>query len=111
MAWQVVGVLLGRRGLRGSIAGHERQEHAARPALLWAAGARRPEVEETLRPLDGHRTITESFILTKLTKPLVFFSKDKALGMRQLSRPTAPIWQRTYSPFAICKNVQPIFKF
>ena len=43
-----------------------------RPALLWAAGARRPEVEEARRPLDGHRPLQlESFILTKLTKPLV----------------------------------------
>ena len=33
---------------------------------------------------------------------------DKALGARQLSRPTTRIWQRTYSPFAICKNVQPL---
>ena len=41
--------------------------------LLWAAGPRRPEVEEALRPLDGHRTALEleSFILTKLTKPSV----------------------------------------
>src|SRR4051812_1381861 len=52
-------------------AGHGRQEQAARSALVWEAGARRPEVEEALRPLDGHRTITgaRSFILTKLTKP------------------------------------------
>ena len=43
----------------------------ARPALLWAAGARRPEIEEALRPLDGHRTVTGAriiHILTKLTK-------------------------------------------
>ena len=41
--------------------------------LVWAAGARRPEVEEALRPLDGHHTVTklESFILTKLTKHFV----------------------------------------
>ena len=45
-----------------------------RPVLLWAAGARRPEVEEALRPLDGHRTVTGArimHILTKLTKPSV----------------------------------------
>ena len=41
-------------GAGGSTAGHERQEQAARPALLWAAGARRPEVEEALWPLGGH---------------------------------------------------------
>ena len=40
-----------------------RQEQAARPALLWAVGARRPEVEEALRPLDGHRTITAARII------------------------------------------------
>src|SRR5215216_3991530 len=57
----------------GSIAGDRRQEQAARPALVWAAGARRPEVEEALHPLDGHHTVTgaRSFILTKLTKPSV----------------------------------------
>ena len=53
----------GRWGLCGSTAGHGRQEHAARPALLWAAGARRPEVEEALRPLDGHRTVTAARIV------------------------------------------------
>ena len=37
--------------------------------LVWAVGARRPEVEEALRPLDGHRTVTG--VLTKLTKPSV----------------------------------------
>ena len=53
-------------GAGGSTAGHERQEQAARPALLWAAGATRPEVEEALWPLDGHHTVTG--VLTKLTK-------------------------------------------
>ena len=52
----------GRCGLHGSTAGHGRQEHAARPALLWVVGPRRPEVEEALRPLDGHRTVTEARI-------------------------------------------------
>ena len=37
--------------------------------LVWVAGARRPEVEEALWPLDGHRTVTG--VLTKLTKPSV----------------------------------------
>ena len=46
----------------------------ARPTLVWAAGARRLEVEEALRPLDGHRTVTGArivHILTKLTKPSI----------------------------------------
>ena len=30
-------------------------KHAARLALVWPVGARRPEVEEALWPLDGHR--------------------------------------------------------
>ena len=47
----------------GSTAGHGRQEQAARPTLVWAAGARRPEVEESLRPLDGHRTVTAGKIV------------------------------------------------
>ena len=45
------------------ITGHGRQEHAARPALVWAARARRPEVEEALRPLDEHRTVTGARIV------------------------------------------------
>ena len=53
----------GRRGIHGSIAGHGRQEQAARPALLWSAGARRPEVEEALRPLDGRCTVTGARIV------------------------------------------------
>ena len=59
--------------LHGITVGHGRQEHAARPALLWAAGARRPEVEEALWPLDDivRSLELESFILTKLTKPSV----------------------------------------
>ena len=47
----------------GSIAGHGRHEHEARPALVWAVGVRRPEVEEALRPLDGHRTVTGARIV------------------------------------------------
>ena len=39
------------------------EEHEARPVLVWAAGARRPEVEEALRPLDGHSTITGARIV------------------------------------------------
>ena len=46
-----------------AVAGHRRQEQAARLALLWAAGARRPEVEEALRPLDGHRMVTAARIV------------------------------------------------
>ena len=64
-----------------------RQEQAARLALLWAAGPRRPEVEEALRPLDGHRTVTAARI--------VYIDEvDKALGTRPLSRPTGqlPKW-------------------
>ena len=30
---------------------------------FWATGARRPEVEEALRPLDGHRTVTGARIV------------------------------------------------
>ena len=53
----------GRGVLRGSTAGHGRQEHEARPTLVWAAGARRPEVEEALRPLDEYRTVTGARIV------------------------------------------------
>ena len=51
-----------------------------REALLWAAGARRPEVEEALRPLDGHRTVTGARIVH-------IDYVDKALRLRQVSRP------------------------
>ena len=47
----------------GSTAGHGRQEQAARSALVWAAGARRPEVEEARRPFDGHHTVTAARII------------------------------------------------
>ena len=47
----------------GSTAGHGRQEQAAWSALVWAVGARRPEVEEARRPLDGHRTVTAAGIV------------------------------------------------
>ena len=47
----------------GSTAGHGRQEQVARPTLVWVAGARRPEVEEALRPLDGHRMVTAARIV------------------------------------------------
>ena len=57
----------------GSTAGHGRQEQAARPALVWSAGAR----NQRLKKHDGcwmdivRSLQLESFILTKLTKPLV----------------------------------------
>ena len=47
----------------GSTAGHGMQEPVAWPALVWAAGARRLEVEEALWPLDEHRTVTGARIL------------------------------------------------
>ena len=55
--------MVGRSGLRGSKAGHGRKEQAARLTLVWAAGARRPEVEEALLPLDEHRTVTGARIV------------------------------------------------
>ena len=35
-----------------------RREQAVLPALVLAAGARRAEIEEARRPLDGHPTVT-----------------------------------------------------
>ena len=49
--------------------------------LLWAAGARRSDVEEARCPLDGHRTVTDARLL-------YIDEVDKALGTLQLSRPT-----------------------
>ena len=42
----------------GSTTGHRRREQAVPPALVWAAGAGRSEIEEVWRPLDGHPTVT-----------------------------------------------------
>ena len=53
----------GRWGLHGRTAGHGRQEHAARPALLWAVGARRPEIEEAEGPFDLNPTVTAARIV------------------------------------------------
>ena len=79
MAWPAVGVVGAVRPPRH----HSRQEQAARPVLLWAAGARRPEVEEALRPLDGHCTVTGARTVHILTKV------DEGLRPSQLSRPTS----------------------
>ena len=71
-------------------------------------GARRPEVEEALRPLDGHRTVTgaiESFILTKLTKPSVPIN---FVGPQVI----LPLWRvpasRGYSFFVRNKEALPV---
>ena len=42
----------------GSTTSHGRREQAVPPALVWAAGAGRSEIEEARRPLDGHPTVT-----------------------------------------------------
>ena len=64
---------MGRYGLCGSTAGHGRREQAVPPVLVWAAGARRPEVKKHYgRWMDIVRSLElESFILTKMTKPSV----------------------------------------
>ena len=42
----------------GSTASHGRREQAVPPALVWAAGAGRSEIEEARWSLDGHPTVT-----------------------------------------------------
>ena len=42
----------------GSTASHGRREQAVSPALVWAAGAGRSEIEEARRPLDGHPIVS-----------------------------------------------------
>ena len=81
--------------------------------IIWAGEARISDIEEEAwHPLDGHPwpLLLEPCVdYNKLTKPCIhvnFFF----YGTRQLSRPTS-VWERTYSPFVICKNVQPIFEF
>ena len=58
-----VGSRVGRRGLRGSTAGHGRQMQALQPAMVLAAGARRSEIEEAVRPLDVNPTVTAARII------------------------------------------------
>ena len=62
MAWPAVGVVGGGEASAASqpAMGGRSMRH---DRLLWAAGARRPEVEEALRPLDGHRTVTAARIV------------------------------------------------
>ena len=42
----------------GGTASHGRREQVVPPALVWAAGAGRSEIEEARRPLDGHPIVT-----------------------------------------------------
>ena len=93
----------------GSTAGHGRQEQAARPTLVWAARARRLEVEEKRRPLDGHRRSLqlESFILTKLTKPLV---RVNLVAHRSASETVCPRCQGEESFFGRPKLEYPRLK-
>ena len=68
MAWPEVGVGWGGQAYVVAEANHRRQEQVARPALVWPGGARRTEVEEALRLLDGDRTVTGARIIHILTK-------------------------------------------
>ena len=56
-----IGSRVGRRGLRGSSAGYERQMQALQPAMVLAAGARatRSEIEEPGSPLDVNPVNTD----------------------------------------------------
>ena len=63
MARPAMGVWWGGEACAAAQPAAGRRDQAARPALLWAAGARRPEVEEALWPLDGHRTVTGAKIV------------------------------------------------
>ena len=71
------------------------------PRLKKKHGIRWMEVQ---RPL-----LLEPCVDYKLTKPCIRVSLFLE-GTRQLSKATS-VWQKTYSPFEICKNVQPIFEF
>ena len=73
----------------GSTAGHGRQEQAARLTLVWAAGARRQRLKNHYgRWMDMVWSLQlESFIFTKLTKPLV---RVKLVGQQVSLRNGAP---------------------
>ena len=51
------------RALRRSQPSEAEASGPAGAGLVLAAGARRQEVEEALRPLDGHRTVTGARIV------------------------------------------------
>ena len=69
MARPAMGVRWGGEACAAAEPAAGRREQEVPPALLWAAGARRPEVEEALRLLDGHRMVTGARL--KLTKASV----------------------------------------
>ena len=60
-----VGSRVGRRGLRGSTAGHGRQMQVLQRAIVLVAGARatRSEIEEVGSPLDVNPTTTDVRII------------------------------------------------
>ena len=66
-------------------AGHERQEHAARPTLLWVARARRREIEEECRPLDVNPTPSLASTYWPTCQPVhLFFSPFGGLGQTMM---------------------------
>ena len=71
---------MGRGNLRGITAGHKRREQAVPPALVWAAGAGRSEIEEARRLFDGHPTVAAARIVCWLTKPCVNKSASKSVA-------------------------------
>ena len=80
--------------------------------IFWAGEARISEKKkQSIRWMDIQRPLLlEPCVDYKLTKPCIRVNSLFFEGTRQLSKATS-VWQRTYSPFEICKNVQPIFEF
>ena len=68
-----------------------RREQAVPPALVWAAGAGRPEIEEARRPLDGHPTVTAC-------ASTFFLGKPQICGKHHTTH--QPLFLIIYSPFA-----------
>ena len=68
-----------------------RREPAVPPALVSAARARRVEIEEARRPLDGHPTVTAC-------ASTFFLGKPQICG--KLHTTHLPLFLIIYSPFA-----------
>ena len=81
--------------------------------ICWALKLEYPRLKKKhgIRWMDIQRPLLlEACVDYKLTKPCIRINSLFFEGTRQLSKATS-VWQRTYGPFDICKNVQPNFEF
>ena len=89
MARPAMGVRWGGEACAAAEPAAGRREQEVPPALVWAAGAGRAEIEEARQPLDGHPTVSAC--------ASTFFRK------------ASNMWKTAYNPSAIISNnLQPI---